>query len=151
MSMQTARKRNEEPTNRRMAAVRSKDTRPEMALRKMLFAMGFRYRLHRKSLPGCPDIVLPSLRTAVFMHGCFWHRHRGCYRATFPQVHQAFWAAKFSATVARDERNAQSLLDMEWNVIVVWECELKHPESLQERLSMLLNQRSRECSRPLPL
>ncbi|WP_321849501.1 very short patch repair endonuclease [Burkholderia diffusa] len=144
--MPTARKRSAEPINRRMAAVRSKDTRPEMALRRMLFAMGFRYRLHRKSLPGCPDIVLPCLRTVVFMHGCFWHRHSGCYRATVPGVNQAFWTAKFSATEARDKRNAELLRDLGWNVIVVWECELKHTESLRQRLSTLLNRRREEAS-----
>ena len=125
-------------TNSRMAAVRSKDTKPEIRLRKMLFAMGYRYRLHVRSLPGKPDIVLPRFRTAIFVNGCFWHRHPGCPRATFPSVHSYFWSAKFSATVARDAKNIELLQTSGWRVITVWECELQNEGELRQRLSLFL-------------
>lgn len=114
------------PTERseRMSRIRSKDTAPEVALRRALHALGFRFRLHRKDLPGRPDIVLPRHRVVIFVHGCFWHRHVGCGIATTPKSNTAFWVEKFERNVARDVRSIERLEAQGWRVIVVWECEL---------------------------
>lgn len=117
--------------SRNMAAIRGKDTTPELAVRRMLHAMGLRFRLHRKDLPGCPDIVLPRHRTVVFVHGCFWHRHECCRYTTTPKTRQEFWLAKFESTVLRDRRNQAELKQLGWRVLVVWECELLKPEALR--------------------
>ena len=111
--------------SRIMAAIRDKDTQPELSLRKALHARGFRYRLHGKSLPGKPDLVFPKHRALCFVHGCFWHCHPGCNRATTPQTHTDFWETKFASTVARDQRNRTRLLEAGWRVAVVWECSLR--------------------------
>lgn len=107
-----------------MSRIRSTNTSPEVALRRELHAMGFRFRLHRKDLPGKPDIVLPRYRTAIFVHGCFWHRHDGCKVATTPKSNTGFWQEKFDRNVARDARSEELLKAQGWAVIVVWECEL---------------------------
>ena len=107
---------------RRVARVH---TMPELLVRRALHRLGFRYQLHVKELPGSPDIVLPSARTAVFVHGCFWHRHTGCRAATTPKTRQAFWEEKFQANVERDARKAKALAEAGWAVKVVWECEAK--------------------------
>jgi DNA mismatch endonuclease (patch repair protein) len=107
-----------------MAAVRQKNTRPEILLRQALHRAGLRFRLHRRDLPGTPDIVLPIHHTAIFVHGCFWHRHEGCRRTTFPATKTEFWADKFSKNVERDRRVQESLKAAGWRVIVAWECEL---------------------------
>lgn len=108
-----------------MAGIRGKDTRPEVSLRKALHALGFRYRLHDKRLPGRPDLVFPKHHAVCFVHGCFWHRHPGCRYTTFPATRPDFWNAKFAATVARDERNRNQLIHAGWRVAVVWECSLR--------------------------
>ena len=108
----------------RMSRIRSTNTSPEVALRRELHAMGFRFRLHCKDLPGKPDIVLPRYRTAIFVHGCFWHRHDGCKVATTPKSNAGFWQEKFDRNVARDARSEELLKAQGWTVIVVWECEL---------------------------
>lgn len=118
-----------------MAAVRSEDTKPELAVRKIVHAMGYRYRLHVRKLPGRPDLVFVSRCKAIFVHGCFWHRHTGCRYATSPKTHAAFWKAKFSYNVARDRRNRRELKKIGWAVLTVWQCELKNPEKLTERLN----------------
>ncbi|MDN8617296.1 very short patch repair endonuclease [Variovorax ginsengisoli] len=105
-----------------MSGIRGKNSRPELALRKQLFAAGYRFRLHRRDLPGSPDIVLPRHRAVVFVHGCFWHRHQGCPKATTPASNASFWAAKFSANVARDAATIGQLEALGWRVAVVWEC-----------------------------
>lgn len=120
--------------SRNMAAIRGKDTAPELAVRRILHAMGLRFRLHRKDLPGCPDIVLPRHRTVVFVHGCFWHRHEGCRYTTTPKTRQEFWMAKFDSNVFRDRRYQAELNLLGWRVLVVWECELRNPESLHQRI-----------------
>ena len=120
--------------SRNMAAIRGKDTAPEMAVRKMLHGMGLRFRLHRKDLPGRPDIVLPRHRTVVFVHGCFWHRHEGCRFTTTPKTRQEFWQAKFDGNVARDRRNQADLVQLGWRILVVWECELRDAAALRNRL-----------------
>ena len=118
-----------------MSRIRSKNTSPEVALRRELHAMGFRFRLHRKDLPGKPDIVLPRYRTAVFVHGCFWHRHDGCKVATTPKSNTGFWQEKFDRNVARDARSEDLLKDQGWKVIVVWECELSSRRKVVEAAS----------------
>jgi DNA mismatch endonuclease (patch repair protein) len=117
-----------------MSKIRGTDTRPEMAVRRMLHAFGYRFRLHRRDLPGSPDVVLPSRRTVLFVHGCFWHRHEGCKRATTPGTRTEFWLDKFSANKARDARNESRLRESGWTVETVWECETLRPEILENRL-----------------
>lgn len=110
--------------SRIMASVRQRDTGPEMRLRKALHRLGFRYRLHDKKLSGSPDLVFPRFKAVVFVHGCFWHVH-GCKYSTAPATRQEFWAEKFAANRARDERNVNLLLGDGWRVLTVWECALK--------------------------
>ena len=108
-----------------MAGIGGKDTKPELTLRKGLFALGLRYRLHDRKLPGRPDIVLPRWNTVVFVHGCFWHRHPGCRYTTTPSTRTEFWLDKFEKNVARDQRNVSALRALGWRVLVVWECDIK--------------------------
>lgn len=117
-----------------MARIGSRDTKPEMIVRRLLFSNGYRYRLHVRDLPGRPDIVFRRRRKAILVHGCFWHRHDGCPRATIPKTHQVYWLDKFDRNLARDARNEADLSDMGWNVLIVWECETKEIEALSERL-----------------
>lgn len=109
----------------RMSRIRSSNTAPEVALRRAMHALGFRFRLHSKGLPGKPDIVLPRYKTVIFVHGCFWHRHRGCKVATTPKTNTEFWVEKFDRNVVRDARTREQLERLGWRVIVVWECELR--------------------------
>lgn len=120
--------------SRIMSAVRQKNTGPETIVRQVLHGLGLRFRLHRKDIPGTPDIVLPKHRAVIFVHGCFWHRHRGCSKTTTPKTRVEFWQEKFGRNVDRDLRNERVLLEQGWNVLVVWECETKSQASLQERL-----------------
>ena len=126
-----------ETRSRMMSGIRGKDTKPEMAVRCTLFAAGFRFRLHRRDLPGAPDVVLPGRRVAVFVHGCFWHRHEGCPYAKLPATRPEFWKAKLEGNAGRDRRNAEALRAAGWRVLVVWECATrgKATESLTLRLS----------------
>lgn len=109
-----------------MALVRSKDTRPEMAVRKMVWNLGYRYRLHRRDLPGCPDLVFSGSRKIIFVHGCFWHRHKGCALARLPKSRLDFWGPKLESNALRDKRNKRALARQGWKVLTVWECELKN-------------------------
>ena len=111
--------------SRNMSRVRGKDTGPELAVRRLAHRLGFRFRLHRKDLPGRPDLVFAKHRLVVFVHGCFWHRHEGCRRATRPSSRTDFWDAKFAATVARDAAQRRMLEDAGWRVLTLWECEVK--------------------------
>lgn len=112
-----------------MSRIRGRNTGPEVALRSLLHLAGFRFRLHDRTLPGKPDIVLKRHKTVIFVHGCFWHRHAGCRNATMPSSRTEFWSDKFHATVERDERKAKALRALGWNVITVWECDIaKRPE-----------------------
>jgi DNA mismatch endonuclease (patch repair protein) len=122
-----------------MAAVHSTDTAPEMAVRKIVHALGYRYRLHVPTLPGRPDLVFPARRKIIFVHGCFWHRHNGCRYASSPKTNCEFWERKFDANVARDRRSRRELKKMNWSVLTVWQCELKKPEKLTERLNDFLS------------
>jgi DNA mismatch endonuclease (patch repair protein) len=116
----------------RMSRIRSKDTLPELALRKALHALGLRFRVHDKRLPGKPDIVLPRFKTVVLVHGCFWHRHGGCKVATTPKSNTAFWQKKFDLNVQRDERNVFALEALGWKVVIAWECELGSQQKVDE-------------------
>lgn len=109
-----------------MALVRSKDTRPEMAVRKLVWNLGYRYRLHRRDLPGCPDLVFSGSRKVIFVHGCFWHRHKGCALARLPKSRLDFWGPKLESNALRDKRNKRALARRGWRVLTVWECELKN-------------------------
>ena len=125
-----------------MSRIRGKDTTPELQVRSIVHRLGYRFRLHAKDLPGSPDLVLPRLGTVIFVHGCFWHRHRGCRYATTPSTRRAFWQAKFDANVARDKRTAASLRHLGWSVITVWECQLRTPDRVAARLERLLAERA---------
>ncbi|WHS59662.1 MULTISPECIES: very short patch repair endonuclease [unclassified Pseudomonas] len=129
-----------ETRSRMMAAITGKNTQPELALRRFLHANGYRFRLHRKDLPGKPDIVIPKLRTCIFVHGCFWHRHAGCRYATTPKTRSEFWAAKFSRNVERDLENVYALRSLGWRVITVWECEIKRGSECLSQLHHALKE-----------
>ena len=122
-----------------MARVRSKDTGPELAVRRLLHRLGYRYRLHRTDLPGKPDICFPSRRKAIFVHGCFWHRHEGCARTRTPKTRTSFWERKFETNVVRDRLNIADLREIGWETMVVWECETKELEALVPRLVEFLD------------
>jgi DNA mismatch endonuclease (patch repair protein) len=121
-----------------MRAVKGKDTRPEKAVRSLLHAMGYRFRLHRRDLPGCPDVVLPGRRAAVFVHGCFWHGH-DCARGDRPPKNNAeYWRRKRAGNVARDAKRRAELAALGWRVLVVWECEIRDSAALAGRLRAFL-------------
>ena len=122
-----------------MANIRAKDTKPEMAVRRLIHSLGYRYRLHRKDLPGQPDLVFSSRRKLVFVHGCFWHQHT-CKGAHLPKSNRSYWKPKLERNRARDAEHLKVLTSMGWKCIVVWECELKHLERVQQRLSRFLDQ-----------
>ena len=144
--------------SRNMARIRGRDTGPEMRVRRALHAAGFRFRLHRRDLPGKPDLVLPRWRTVVFVHGCFWHRHPGCRNASTPKTRTGFWADKFATNTARDVRAAEALGATGWTVIVIWECETQDPRGIvamvRDRLPSAVPgpiRRSRRTSSAIPL
>ena len=117
-----------------MSRIRSRDTTPERLVRSLLHRMGYRFRLHRKDLPGRPDIVLPRYRTVVLVHGCYWHRHPACRLTYTPKSNREFWETKFAENVSRDSRQYEELGAMGWRAIIVWECETKELQALSERL-----------------
>ena len=114
-----------EQRSRNMSAIKSKNTKPEIKVRKVLHSMGYRFRLHSKDLPGSPDIVLPKYKTVIFVHGCFWHRHENCKYASTPKTRQEFWNKKFKENINRDNLNQANLLLKGWKIIIIWECQLK--------------------------
>lgn len=116
-----------ETRSRMMSGIRGKNTKPELLTRSFLHRAGFRFRLHAK-LPGKPDLALPKYRTAVFVHGCFWHRHEGCRYATMPSSNTEFWRKKFTANVQRDARVKQQLEEQGWHIEVVWSCQLNESD-----------------------
>ena len=122
-----------------MRRVKGRDTSPEMKVRRALTRLGARYRLHRKDLPGKPDIVLPGRRLAVFVHGCFWHGHDCARGGRVPKQNRDYWLSKVARNVARDARHATVLAGSGWRVEVIWECELKDPAALEVRLRRLLH------------
>lgn len=131
-----------------MSRIRARDTLPERAVRSMIHRMGYRFRLNQADLPGKPDIVLSRFRTAIFVHGCFWHRHKGCRFAYTPKSRTRFWLGKLESNVIRDRRVNRELAKLGWHVITVWECELRSPDRLSKRLEATLNRR---CQTRTPL
>lgn len=122
--------------SRMMAGIKGKDTKPELALRRALHMRGFRFRLHSKKVQGRPDLVLAKHRVVVFVHGCFWHRHKDCRYTTTPATRPEFWNAKFKANVARDSAVRASLMDGGWRVVTVWECALRRPQMVEEVVAL---------------
>lgn len=124
-----------------MSRIRAKDTKPEMLVRKYLFAQGYRYRLHDKGLPGKPDLVFPKYKTVVFINGCFWHGHEGCKYFVIPETRKEWWVKKINNTKERDFLNNENLKKLNWRIITIWECEIKNePEKkLQEVIKLLKN------------
>jgi DNA mismatch endonuclease (patch repair protein) len=131
-----------EQRSKLMARIRGKDTKPELTVRKLAHGLGYRFRLHRRTLPGCPDIVFPRLRKAVQVHGCFWHRH-DCGLACIPKSRVEFWKQKFVDNVRRDRANLRALRKAGWDLLVVWECETEAPQKLVSRLNRFLSKPSR--------
>ena len=121
-----------------MSRIRGYDTAPELAVRRIAHRMGLRFRLHRKDLPGRPDLVFPKHRLTVFVHGCFWHRHEGCRYASTPKSQTAFWTKKFKANIARDARQEAALRKLGWRVLVIWQCETKDEASVERKLARLI-------------
>jgi len=113
-----------------MSRIRSKDTKPEKIVRSLLHRMGYRFRLHVKSLPGKPDIVLPKYKTVIFVHGCFWHRHNGCKYAYTPQSRVDFWNKKFADNIERFKAVKKTLTKLGWKVVIIWECQLDAAEKI---------------------
>ena len=130
-----------EQRSRNMAQVKGKDTKPEKLVRSILHGMGYRFRLYSKLLPGKPDIVLPKYKAVVFVHGCFWHGHDGCKRATIPETRPEFWHDKITGNKERDSRNIAALENLGYRCLVVWQCELKGVELLKQRLSDFLGKK----------
>ena len=130
-----------EARSRNMSHIRSKDTKPEEAVRKYLFSQGFRYRKNVKALPGCPDIVLPKYRVAIFVNGCFWHKH-DCPRFVWPSSNKDYWVPKILKNVERDSKNHAELEKQGWLVLVIWECELKKAvfeNTMQNTIKSIMN------------
>jgi len=119
-----------------MSRIRSRDTKPELLVRSLLHGMGYRFTVKgpgNRNLPGKPDIVLPKYRTVVFVHGCFWHRHKGCKGTTTPKTRTEWWEAKFAGNVERDRRNQRLLRKSGWRVVVIWGCEIENPKYLSQQ------------------
>lgn len=133
--------------SRVMRAVKSKNTKPELVVRRALWKAGLRYRLHDARIPGKPDIVLMSRRTAVFVHGCFWHGHEGCPSHRIPKTRREYWEAKISRNKKRDETNQTALEQMGWDVIVIWECQIRSAERLAALAKAIGNKRARRTKR----
>ena len=126
--------------SRIMSRVTGKNTKPEILVRKMIHAMGFRFRIHRKDLPGRPDIVLPRFHKAIFVHGCFWHGHKGCIRATRPTTNTDFWNKKIDSNMKRDRRNKEALKKDGWESLAIWACQLQNPETITNRIFNFLGE-----------
>lgn len=117
-----------------MSKIRSKNTKPEIFVRSLLHRRGYRFRLHRKNLPGKPDIILPKYKAVIFVHGCFWHRHDGCKYTYNPKTRMEFWKNKFAENVQRDKLVQKKLIEEGWNVLIIWECELENLQMLEAKL-----------------
>ena len=129
-----------EQRSRNMSAIKSKNTKPEIAVRKVLHSMGYRFRLHSKNLPGSPDIVLPKSKTVIFVHGCFWHRHENCKYATTPKTRKEFWNKKFKTNIERDLEIQDKIKNLDWRSVVIWECETKDIENLRGKIIDIFNE-----------
>lgn len=126
-----------EQRSRCMAAVKGKDTKPEMIVRKYLFSQGLRFRVQVRKLPGTPDIVLPKYKTVIFVNGCFWHGHEGCKYFRLPKSNVEFWKDKIERNIERDKESMQALFDMGWKVVRVWECELRNKANREDTLNKI--------------
>ena len=131
---------------RTMQAVRSKNTKPEMVVRRLVHSLGYRYRLHRRDLPGVPDLVFPSRRKIIFVHGCFWHGHPCRGEPRLPKTNRDYWVPKIAGNAERDRANLDDLGDLGWDVLTIWECELKDKEALVDRLKSFLDSEGRRQS-----
>lgn len=123
-----------------MRAIRSKDTKPEMAVRSLVHRLGYRFRLHRPDLPGKPDLVFPARRKVIFVHGCFWHAHN-CKSGLVPNTNRDFWLAKLEGNKSRDRKNLNALSEIGWKSLVIWQCELKNIEALSQKVENFLGRR----------
>ena len=128
-----------EQRSRNMSAIKSKNTKPEIIVRKLLHSKGYRFRLHKKDLPGSPDIVLPKYKTVIFVHGCFWHRHQNCKYASNPKTRREFWEKKFKENIERDKKTQEKLKNLGWKTKIVWECEIKKQDKLIKKIEDFLN------------
>lgn len=128
-----------EKRSQMMSGIKGRNSRPEMLVRRALFAMGYRFRLHRRDLPGTPDIAMPGRKIAIFVHGCFWHVHQGCKYSKTPSTRAEFWSAKLRGNVDRDQRAIDALAEMGWRVLIVWECSTRDSKTAT-RLPPLLQQ-----------
>ena len=122
-----------------MSRIRGKNTKPELIVRKYLSSKGYRYKLHDKNLPGRPDLVLKKHQTAVFVNGCFWHQHPGCKKATSPKSNNVYWDAKLAKNVDRDKKNIETIENEGWRCLILWECETKDQEALQEKIKIFMD------------
>lgn len=127
-----------EQRSRNMSRIRGRDTRPEMIIRSTLHQLGFRFRLHVKSLPGKPDIAFPKHHKVIFVHGCFWHRHQGCKRCTTPTTNTDYWIPKLAGNAERDKLHKRALAKLGWKVLVVWECEIRDLSKLERKVLRFL-------------
>jgi DNA mismatch endonuclease (patch repair protein) len=122
-----------------MARVKGKDTKPELAVRRLVYSLGYRYRIHSARLPGKPDLVFLGRRKVIFVHGCFWHRHQDCANARLPKSREEFWLSKLEGNHLRDIRNEKTLRDNGWHVLTIWECELGAPQKVTQRIKNFLD------------
>lgn len=127
-----------EERSQRMARIRNKGTKPELAIRKLVFSLGYRYRLNQVNLPGKPDLVFAGRKKVIFIHGCFWHRHESCKNARWPKSKLEFWKPKLEGNFQRDKRNLSELSKMGWSSLVIWECELPGTSKLIDKINTLL-------------
>jgi DNA mismatch endonuclease (patch repair protein) len=118
--------------------VKSKNTQPEMLVRQLVYSLGYRYRLHRKDIHGCPDLVFPASQKAVFIHGCYWHRHKCQSGRSTPETKKTYWQEKFIRTIERDKANCKALKKLGWQILVIWECQLKDLPKLKTKLTAFL-------------
>jgi DNA mismatch endonuclease (patch repair protein) len=135
-----------EQRSRMMSRVKGKNTKPEMIVRSLCHEMGLRFRLHRRDLPGTPDLVFPKHRLCIFVHGCFWHRHIGCKYASTPKSQKKFWLEKFDSNIKRDFQNINKLKLLDWRVEVIWECEINNINSIKEKIHNLTTQKTKPRS-----
>jgi len=133
-----------------MSRIRGKDTKPEYVVRRMVHGMGYRFRLHRRALPGSPDLVLARHRKVIFVHGCFWHKHRCKYGRVRPATNAEFWEKKRQGNVERDRRNLKALRAMGWKILVVWECWTRDRAKLEQRLRSFLEDGTPQNTQPAP-
>ena len=121
-----------------MSRIKGKDTKPELIVRSLLHKMGYRFRLHKKDLPGKPDIVLPKYKTVIFVHGCYWHRHKGCKYTYNPKTRVDFWQKKFKNNILRDKKNKIDLKKAGWKVFIIWECETSDPATMMSKIQKFM-------------